>query len=262
MSGFAPDWLTLREPYDRRARSAALADRFAQALGPAPRVTDLGCGTGANMRYLAPRLAPDQQWLCVDRDQSLLALAEACHRQMRKGGWQGSARFEVHDLATGLEACSAVGATASALLDLTSAAWLAQLAKHCQGASLLLALSFDGRLMWDPVLAEDALVLERFVAHQRTDKGFGPALGPDAAAHLAGLLERQGHQITTVTSDWRLGPGDRPMLAAMLEGVVAAAAAIEDDGALVQWAGLRRAQLDCDELGLVVGHLDLLALPA
>jgi len=261
VSGFAPDWLALREPYDRRARSAALADRFAQALGPAPRVADLGCGTGANMRYLAPRMAQEQDWLCIDRDPSLLALADAAHGCWRKAGGQGSARFEAHDLATCLEALSGRGITASALLDLTSAAWLAQVAMRCQQTVLLLALSFDGRLAWDPVLAEDAMIRDRFVAHQRTDKGFGPALGPDAASYLATLLEDQGHTVTTVTSDWRLGPDDRQMLAAMLEGVIAAAAAIEDDRALVQWAGLRRAQLARGGLGLIVGHVDLLALP-
>jgi SAM-dependent methyltransferase len=254
VSGFAPDWLALREPYDRKARSAALADRFGRALGPAPRLTDLGCGTGANMRYLAPRLAPGQQWLCVDRDRSLLKLANAGHG--------GCVRFEEHDLAHDLDglALDGIGVTASALLDLTSAAWLAQLARRCRRATLLLALSFDGRLAWDPVLAEDVMIRDRFVAHQGTDKGFGPALGPDAAAHLAALLERHGHAVTTVTSDWRLGADDRPLLAAMLDGVVAAAA-IEDDPTLVHWAGLRRAQLGRGELGLVVGHVDLLALP-
>ena len=262
MSGFAADWLALREPYDRQARSAALADRFAEAVGPAPTVTDLGCGTGANLRYLAPRLAPGQQWLCIDRDRDLLALADAAHGCRRKTGWQGSARFEARDLATGLDALPGTGVTASALLDLTSAPWLAQLASHCRHTALLLALSFDGRLAWDPVLPGDAMVRDRFVAHQRTDKGFGPALGPDAAGHLAGLLEAQGHRVTTATSDWRLGPGDRQMLTAMLEGMVAAAAAIEDDQALMQWAGLRRAQLAQGALGLVVGHVDLLALPA
>jgi hypothetical protein len=162
----------------------------------------------------------------------------------------------------GLDPLLGAGVTASALLDLTSASWLAQLARHCRQTALLFALSFDGRLAWDPVLSEDAMVRDRFVAHQRTEKGFGPALGPDAASHLAGLLEAQGHRVTTAASDWRLGPADRQMLAAMLEGVVAAAAAIEDDHALVQWAGLRRAQWTQRALGLVVGHVDLLALPS
>ena len=55
MSGFAAAWLALREPYDHAARSAALADRFAAAVGKAPHLLDLGCGTGSNLRYLAAR---------------------------------------------------------------------------------------------------------------------------------------------------------------------------------------------------------------
>ncbi len=256
MSRFAHDWLALREPYDRAARSAELAERFAEALGPAPRVVDLGCGAGANLRYLGPRLAPDQHWRCLDRDRDLLAEAGATD-------WRGSARFECCDLAEELESLvvDGTGVTASALLDLTSAAWLDRLARHCRRSPLLIALSFDGRLAWRPALAEDDLVCARFVAHQRTDKGFGPALGPEAAGHLAGLLQAQGHRVTMATSDWRLGPADRPLLEAMLDGVLGAAAAIEEDRRLAQWAGVRRAQLARNELGLAVGHLDLLALP-
>jgi SAM-dependent methyltransferase len=256
VSRFVHDWLVLREPYDRAARSAELADRFAEALGPAPRVVDLGCGAGANLRYLGPRLAPGQHWRCFDRDLDLLAEAGATD-------WRGSARFECCDLAEGLESLvvDGTGVTASALLDLTSAAWLDRLARHCRRTPLLIALSFDGRLAWRPALAEDDLVCARFIAHQRTDKGFGPALGPEAAGHLAGLLQAQGHLVTTATSDWQLGPADRPMLEAMLDGVLGAAGAIEEDRRLAQWAGVRRAQLARNELDLAVGHLDLLALP-
>jgi hypothetical protein len=233
-----------------------LAARFAEALGPAPRVVDLGCGTGANLRYLGPRLAPDQHWRCLDRDRDLLAEAGATDGH-------GSAQFEHCDLSENLEslAVDGAGVTASALLDLTSAAWLDRLARHCRRTPLLIALSFDGRLVWQPALAEDDLVCARFVAHQRTDKGFGKALGPDAAAHLAGRLKAQGERITTVTSDWQLGAGDRPMLEAMLNGVLGAAAAIEEDRRLAQWAEIRRGQLARNEVGLTVGHVDLLALP-
>lgn len=256
MSRFARGWLALREPYDRAARSAPLADRFAEALGPAPRVVDLGCGTGANLRYLRPRLAPDQHWRCLDRDRELLAEARAT-------GGRRNVRFECCDLAESLESLvvDGAGVTASALLDLTSAAWLGRLARHCRQTPLLIALSFDGRLIWRPGLAEDDLVCARLIAHQRTDKGFGAALGPEAADHLAGLLEAQGHRVATATSDWQLGPADRPMLEAMLDGVLDAAGAIENDRRLAQWAAIRRAQLVRHELGLTVGHLDLLALP-
>ena len=66
MGDFSADWLALREPADRRARSAALVGRLVAWLsgtshpaggcaGPL-RVLDLGCGTGANLQYLAPIL--------------------------------------------------------------------------------------------------------------------------------------------------------------------------------------------------------------
>jgi SAM-dependent methyltransferase len=264
VSRFAHDWLALREPYDRVARSSALADRFGRALGPASRVVDLGCGTGANLRYLASRLAEQQHWLCLDRDHDLLARADAAFGRWRgEVGWQGSVRFEAVDLATGLDslALDGVGVTASALLDLTSAAWLDRLAERCRRALVLMALSFDGRLSWRPAQAEDDLVRARFLAHQRTDKGFGPALGPDAAAHLAARLEVVGHKVTAARSDWRLGPADRPLLEAMLDGVIAAAAEIREDRQLASWAAQRRRQLARGELGLTVGHVDLLAVP-
>lgn len=268
MSRFANAWLALREPYDRVARSAALADRFAQALGAAPRVADLGCGTGANLRYLAPRLAAKraepQHWLCLDRDSDLLVEADAALGAWRSEvGWRGTAHFEACDLATGLPAPALEGTavTASAFLDLTSAAWLDRLAGGCRRNPILIALSFDGRLAWHPILAEDELIRARFNQHQRTDKGFGPALGPDAAAHLADRLDARGHRVSTATSDWRLGPSDRALVEAMLDGVLAAAAAISQDRTLERWAIMRRQDLARDALGLTVGHLELLALP-
>jgi hypothetical protein len=263
VSSFTRSWLALREPYDRAARSSALADRFARALGQAPRLTDLGCGTGANLRYLGPRLAQVQHWLCLDHDSDLLVEADAALGAWRsETGWQGSVRLEVCDLAENLELLAQDGAvTASAFLDLTSAAWLDRLAERCRAAPLLIALSFDGRWSWQPGLPEDGAVHARFLRHQRTDKGFGPALGPDAAGHLAGRLEAIGHQVTTAASDWRLGPADQPLLEAMLDGVIAAAAEIEQDHRLDAWADQRRRQLALDELGLTVGHVDLLALP-
>jgi SAM-dependent methyltransferase len=264
LSRFAHDWLTLREPYDRAARSSALADRLASALGSAPRVVDLGCGTGANLRYLAPKLAQQQRWLCLDRDRDLLARAEAAFGRWRsESEWQGEVRFAALDLATGLDSLTLDGAavTASALLDLASAAWLDRLAERCRRAPVLMALSFDGRLSWHPALAEDALVGDAFLQHQRSDKGFGPALGPDAAFHLASRLEAVGQRVATEASDWRLGPADRALLEATLNGVIAAAAEVQDDQQLATWANQRRRQLAQGDLGLIVGHVDLLALP-
>src|SRR5438874_8082377 len=66
---FSAGWLALREAADHAARSDRLARAAAGAIrGRTPvRIVDLGCGTGSNLRYLAPRLPPPQRWLLVDR---------------------------------------------------------------------------------------------------------------------------------------------------------------------------------------------------
>lgn len=280
MSTFDAAWLALREPHDHAARSAGLAGRFAAALGAAPYLIDLGCGAGSNLRYLAPRIPGAQRWRCVDHDPALLTAARTALRDWgNRQDWRSSgdgddltlARpggeilvgFARADLARdGLPDRSGIGGlTASALLDLTSAAWLDALAAWCSATPLLLALSFDGRLGFEPAAPEDRTIRERFVAHQRTDKGFGPALGPDAAPYLADLLAARGHEIALEPTDWRLGPEDGLLLGATLEGIIGAAREIAHDPGLERWARLRRQQLAAGGLRLTIGHLDLLALP-
>jgi SAM-dependent methyltransferase len=280
VSGFAATWLGLREPYDHAARSAALAGRFAAAVGRAPQLLDLGCGTGSNLRYLAPRIPGAQRWWCLDHDASALERARTALRDWSDGqGWPSRDRagdlvlgrqggeiavgFRLADLAKNGQPDDhrIAGFTASALLDLTSAAWLEYLADRCRHTAVLIALSFDGRFAFDPPLPEDAEIRGRFAAHQHFDKGFGPALGPAAAPHLADLLRDRGCEVALEPADWRLGPGDEPLLRATLEGIVRAVREIAQDPGLDRWAALRRRQLAAGDLRLTVGHLDLLALP-
>jgi SAM-dependent methyltransferase len=280
LSSFAPDWLALREPYDRAARSAALADRFAAAVGATPHLIDLGCGTGANLRYLAPRIAGAQRWRCIDHDAALLESARAALQDWGDHeGWPGrsggndlaiarpggaiAVSFALGDLARdGLpDDGDATGLSASALLDLTSADWLHALADRYFRMPLLMALSFDGRLAFEPAAPGDVELRARFIAHQRSDKGFGRALGPDAAPYLADLLVARGCKVALEQTDWHLGPDDGPLLRATIEGIVGAAREVAQDSCLEHWASLRHQQMAADDLRLTVGHLDLLALP-
>jgi hypothetical protein len=280
VSDFPVDWLTAREPYDHAARSAELADRFAAALGPMPRLIDLGCGIGSNLRYLAPRIAGPHRWRCVDNDPALLhAAPHALHRWACDCGW--APRLEGKDLILARPAGEIVvtfalgdlarqglgndagfaGVTGSALLDLTSAAWLDSLAEACGGRPLLMALSFDGRLAFEPAAPEDDEVCQQFRAHQRTDKGFGAALGPEAAAYLGQRLTARGWAVTMERSDWSLGPSDHALLRATLDGIIVAVREVAPDRRLGRWAARRRERLAGGDLRLTVGHVDLLALP-
>ncbi len=60
-------------------------------------------------------------------------------------------------------------------------------------------------------------------AHQRTDKGFGPALGPAAAALAIARFEALGYSVVHGASDWVIGPDDRDIQTEMLTGWASAA---------------------------------------
>jgi hypothetical protein len=241
VSGFTRDWLALRAATDARARSLALVRDFAAALPENAHLADLGAGDGANRRFLAPHLPASTRWTLVDNDVALL---------------DGIADARRLDLATELEAIGdADAATCSALLDLVSADWLERFVRWLGGRPLLAALSVDGRVRFVPEDAEDGIVLAAFAADQRRDKGFGPALGATAAAHLPTLLRGAGYRVAIARSDWKLGPHDAGMLHAMIDGFAARAPACP------AWAARRRAAAKAGELRLLVGHVDLLALP-
>lgn len=259
--GFSATWLSLREPFDARARDRALVRRLRDRLSHASpcHVVDLGAGTGANLRWLAPRLGVPQHWTLVEHDPALI---EAGERRLAEVGV--SWRYARRDLARDLEGLSDTPAalvTASALIDLVSAAWLARLVALCRrlDALLYIGLTFDGRIVWRPEDGDDAVARRHVLRHQRGEKGFGPALGPDAAPALARLL---GEGAMLQPSDWCLGPNDAALQQALLDGYEAAAVAIgpADEGTLRAWADRRRRLIQDGASSLTVGHLDLLWL--
>ena len=68
------EWLALREPADAAARAPELVEHLARHLPATGRrvIHDLGCGTGAMGRWLAPLLPGPQHWVVHDRDADLL----------------------------------------------------------------------------------------------------------------------------------------------------------------------------------------------
>ncbi|MGM0586114.1 MAG: methyltransferase domain-containing protein [Pseudomonadota bacterium] len=249
---FASDWLDLREPADRAGRDPGLLDALTDWVGGHTlRAADLGCGTGANWRALSPRL-PALRWSLIDNDPRLLA--EAARRT--------GAQTRRLDLAAAPGEAARAGelVTASALFDLVSAEWLARfldaLPRH---AAIYAALNYDGHETWTPEPPHEAEALAAFHGHQRGDKGFGPALGPQAGAALAAGLAARGWRVFTARSPWRLGADHAALRAALAEG---AAGAVAETGALPRepraaWAAGRRAARRVE-----IGHLDVLALPA
>ncbi len=268
MSGFDVRWLDLREPYDSAARDESLERALAGSIVAGGPIVDLGAGTGANLRHLAPRLAADGPWILVDHDPTLLAQARSRHARACGAGARPDVAVRTLDLARdldGLDLAEAALITASALLDLVSRDWLGALVARCARARVpaLLALSYDGRIEWSEPEDADEEVAALVNAHQRGDKGFGPALGPAAVAAAVEGFEARGYAVRTATSDWLLGPHDRALQRALLDGWVEAAVAMAPrrGDAIRAWRTRRLGRLAAGMSGLRVGHADLLALP-
>lgn len=267
MESFSADWLTLREPADHAARAEALVSTLAARLavpGASTRAVDLAGGTGSNVRYLLPRLSSLTHWTVVDHDPALLA--EATRRLTAHPHAHGrrfaTAQADLNDLAA-LPIDGAALVTASALLDLVSADWMRAFARRCReaGVHVLCTLSYDGRLTCDPADAVDARVRDLVNAHQRTDKGFGPALGPDATDAAATAFRAEGFDVTVAPSDWVLDATQTELQRQLIEGWAGAARDIAPDeaAAIGAWRDRRLAAVADGTSRVRVGHGDLLA---
>ncbi len=248
---FAAAWLDLREPADHAARDPGLLAAARTHLGDGLAV-DLGCGTGSTIRAFGTGPA---RWRLVDRDPALLTLAVARHPVAE------TAAADLRNLGD-LPLAGARLVTASALIDLVSRDWVEALADRLAAleAGLYAALSYDGEMSWTPALPEDAEATAAFNRHQRGNKGFGPALGPDAGRILAQAMARRGYHVRTAPSPWRLGSRCAELRAALTEGVGDAAGAAGMSG-VAAWFQARRAAV-AGTGSCVVGHIDLLAIPA
>ncbi|MGE5771743.1 MAG: class I SAM-dependent methyltransferase [Hyphomicrobiales bacterium] len=265
MSGFSTDWLALREPYDLRARDSevlAAVVTFLAAL-PSVQIVDLACGTGATVRALTGRLPATQNWRLADNDLGLLGRAKA----MPLAETVSVTAFPL-DLNRDLEAALDGPIdliTTSAFLDLVSKEWLDRLVTETAARSIpfYAALTYDGRIEISPRDPADAAIIAAVNEHQTTDKGFGPALGPQAADYAVAGFERLGYAVTRRQSDWIIGPRDRDIQLEIFSGWAGAAREV---GALslletASWLTRRRELVTAAVSSLRVGHVDFFAAP-
>jgi hypothetical protein len=265
----SPRWLALREPADAEARARDLAEALERALPASGSrvIHDLGCGTGAMGRWLAPVLAGPQHWVVHDRDADLLALAAADAPGPAADGAPVTVEAKRADIAR-MHARDLAGATlitASALLDLLTADELDRLARLCAGAGcpILLTLSVIGSVEITPAVPLDRRVAAAFDAHQRRTTKRGRLLGPDAVGFAVEAFRRLGAEVLVRPSPWRLGPAHSALAAEWFTGWVGAACEqeVELAGQCEPYAHRRLEQASAGGLAVTVGHADLLVLP-
>ncbi len=263
------EWLALREPADAAARASDLVEYLVRRL-PSPRrwvIHDLGCGTGAMGRWLAPQLPGPQHWVLRDRDGDLLEIAAA--RPPGPAADRAAVTVEAkHSDITRLRPEDLAGATlvtASALLDVLTEEELAGLVSVCADPAypLLLTLSVAGRVELSPPDPLDRRVAAAFDAHQRRVTERGRLLGPDAVARAGEEFGRRGAEVIVRPSPWRLGARQASLAAEWFIGWVGAAREQQVELAAETDVYIRRrlAQVAAGQLAVTVDHADVLVLP-
>jgi trans-aconitate methyltransferase len=263
----SPEWLLLREPADAAARSAELAERLGRHLATAGRLVihDLGGGSGAMGRWLAPRLPGPQHWVVHDRDADLLKLAAADAPGPAADGTAVTVEARRSDIAH-LASEDLAGASlivASALLDVLTAHELLRVLGACAARPMLIALTVVGRVTVFPADPLDGRMAAAFNAHQRRTTMAGRRLGPDAVPAAVDELRGTGAEVLVRPSPWRLDAAQADLAVEWFGGWVHAAC--EQEPALAAEAGAYRdqrlEQAAAAELAVTVDHADLLVLP-
>ncbi len=262
-------WLALREPADAAARALEPIERLVRQppVGGRWVIHDLGCGTGAMGRWLAPLLPGPQHWVLHDWDTDLLEVAAAHPPGAAADGAAVTVEAKHSDI-TRLRAGDLAGAaliTASALLDLLTAEELTGLIAVCAGprCPMLLTLSVTGHVELTPSDHLDNRVEAAFDAHQRRVTERGRLLGPDAVGLAVEQLVPLGAEVVVRPSPWRLGASEAGLTVEWFTGW--ADAACEQDVELAAEAEIytcrRLAQAAAGELAVTVDHADLLFSP-
>jgi hypothetical protein len=220
-------------------------------------VVDLGSGTGSSVRALSALGAFNLFWRLVDNDSGLLGEAIRRHGKM----------WVIEDYQADLNIIDELPldgthlVTASALFDLVSREFVEELVERLskQNSGLYAALNYDGTTEWTPVHPLDEIVLQAFNQDQRRDKGFGPALGPEAAVYLETIFRSAGYVVFVAYSPWQLSSADNFLVNELIQGIANAVSEYIDKAELSAWKEFRLA--NAFDGTCKVGHLDILALP-
>jgi hypothetical protein len=220
-------------------------------------IIDLGAGTGANQRWLAPRLPFQQRWIHLDHDP---VISRSMPLPLDTMIIDGSVEALERLLADGtgdhrLVACSA-------LLDVLTTGHLDAVCRAVieNQVPALFSLSVTGTQSISPMDPNDQRLLDAFNDHQRRS---GRA-GPDAITLAVDALGTGGFTVRIQETPWRLtASSDSAFVEQLLQERLDAAVAQDPSLAPVAkaWFALRRAQLELGVLGMEVGHRDILALP-
>jgi len=265
ISTVTADWLELRAAADDAARSEQLTAELRGSIRAGGIVIhDLGAGSGAMVRWLAPRLPGPQTWVLHDADAEILTHADL-DDVVDASGDPLTSTIRVATLAD-LPVDAFAGASAvvaSALLDVITLSEAEAIVAACvdAGVPALFSLTVTGNVVLEPADPLDAVLGAAFDDHQRREAHGRALLGPDAVPVVAGLFASAGWNVRTRSTPWLLGASEAALVGEWLEGWTGAAVEQRPELAPAAADYVER-RLGCASLAVTVPHEDLLAWPS
>jgi len=260
-------YLEAKRTVDGRAIDRRVRDRLLDELPDAPRIREAGAGTGVTVPRLLDWGVTAGDYVGVDRDGDVVALARD-RRASECGGDPVADGFRVGDLTVRFEQGDALTAfdgdradllVAQAFLDLVPIDdALDAFADALKPGGLVYApITFDGETIFQPDHPADEAVTAAY--HDAIDAD--PGRDARAGRHLLDRCRaRDGDLLAAGASDWVVHPpypaDERHFLATILD-FVAEAVESRVEGA-DDWLRTRRRQLDAGELSYVAHGYDVL----
>ena len=282
---FGLTWITEREFYDKKSRSDLLNRELKKYSASINKAIDLGCGTGAFLRWCIAQELFFHEVKLIDYDQRLLnsvytnfkiflkgtsyilkklnsrkylitnssSLKEMTIASFKKNILNSLEEINEHDLVS-----------LSALSDLLSKNLIRKLfSKIAQNKYIYFSLCFNGKIKWSPTNEFDKYMENNFNKHQLQDKGFGIALGKNSPEYIELTAKKKSYTCMKKDSSWRIGSTterdklfQKRYLKIMLNTLKKDT--ITDKNILKSWYLKRMQKIKLTSSKLVVGHSDII----
>ncbi|MEF8772199.1 SAM-dependent methyltransferase [Halodesulfurarchaeum sp.] len=270
-------YLESKRSLDNRARSLRVRDRLLSALGPDPRIVDLGCGTGTIVSKLLEWGIDAGTYRGIDNDCGVVEFGRAVRpAEFRRAGYTVteqecgftvenlSVTYDTGDAMTMLEDMDGIDLlVAQAFADLVPVSTLLSRVESAltPGGLAYLPITFDAGTIFQPDHPADRAVEQAY--HAAID--LEPGRDVQAGRHLADACRRRaGDLLAMAGSDWVLRPdgdtypADEAYFLASILGFVETVLVDSEVAEAEDWIETRREQLAAGELTYVAHQYDLL----
>ncbi len=282
---FSKSWINMRMGYDHDARSDILLKYLRKNENNSDlELIDLCCGSGSFLIWSIKNNLLFKKSILVDYDIKLLKSIKSNLRRYTPNNYTIKSNSNNMNLVLEKDK-SFISSTFikksncnkfhyktkkfhiisySAVLDLMSKSSIIEALNRANNMNVIyFSLCFNGIVKWTPTNTFDKYILSFFNNHQRSDKGFGHALGSQSIEFVRKRATKQNMKIITKNSPWIIfnnSQKDKNFMIRYLLDVKKALFHMEgvDRDILRKWYKDKKYDVENKAIKLYIGHQDLL----